>query len=462
MNRERTENTENNSGRIQQNKMGYMPCGRLLLTMALPMMLSMLVQALYNIVDSIFVARISEEALTAVSLAFPLQILLIAVSGGTGVGVNARLSAKLGERSFEEVNLTAGNALTLSLIFSLVMMSLGALCSGAYFNMMTPDPSIRHHGRDYLFYIMLFSPALFFQMTLERLLQSTGKTFYSMITQTTGAVINIILDPILIFGLCGAPALGTKGAAIATVFGQFVACMLALYFNMRFNTELKLARRYLNLRRNVVLQIFAVGLPSIIMQSIGSVMNLGMNKILLSFTATAAAVFGVYFKLQSFIFMPVFGLNNGVVPIMAYNFGARKPDRIKETFRYGALYAVIIMAAGTVIFELIPERLLSLFSASENMLQIGIPALRIIAVHFMLAGVSIVCMSAFQALGHGMLSLWVSLIRQLIVLLPTAFVLSKVIGLDGVWLAFPVAEVVSLTVSLIFIRRKVFRQIDAM
>ncbi|MDO5775821.1 MAG: MATE family efflux transporter [Eubacteriales bacterium] len=445
-----------------QNKMGYMPCGKLVLSMSLPMMLSMLFQALYNIVDSVFVARINESALTAVSLAFPIQTLIIALVGGTGVGVNARLSAKLGEHKLEEVNYTAGNAITISFIYSIVMILIAKLTSGVYFDMMTPDVQIREYGISYVFIVLCLSPALTFQMLFERLLQSTGKTVYSMISQIVGAVINIIMDPILIFGLCGLPAMGTKGAALATVFGQTVACFIGLFCNLKYNNEIKFGKKYFRLHKQTVANIFAVGIPSIVMQSIASVMNFGMNRILLSFSSTAAAVFGVYFKLQSFIFLPVFGLNNGLVPIIAYNFGARRPDRIKDTLKHGVIYAVAIMLFGVVAFELLPVQLLSIFDASENMLAIGTPALRIIAIHFVLAGFSIVCMSSFQALGHGVLSMWVSLIRQLVVLLPCAYILSGVIGLNGAWTAFPIAEVVALTISVIFMKKYVKPQLDSL
>ena len=316
----------------RQNKMGTMPCNQLLLTMSVPMMLSMLVQALYNIVDSVFVARLSENALTAVSLAFPIQTLMIAVIGGTGVGINARLSRKLGERRFDEVNLTAGNAVTLNLIYAAVIMVLGQFGASLYFHMMTPDPEIRAYGIDYLYVIMSLSAALIFQVTFERLLQSTGLTIWSMISQTTGAVINIILDPIMIFGLLGCPAMGTRGAALATVIGQTTAACIGLIANLRVNKEIRFEKKYLRPDGQTIAQIYAVGLPSILMQSIGSVMNFFLNRILLDFSSTAAAVFGVYFKLQSFVFMPVFGLNNGVVPIIAFNYGARKPERIRETF----------------------------------------------------------------------------------------------------------------------------------
>jgi putative MATE family efflux protein len=447
---------------IRQNKMGTMPCNQLLLTMSVPMMLSMLVQALYNIVDSIFVARLSEDALTAVSLAFPIQTLMIAIIGGTGVGINARLSRKLGERRFDEVNMTAGNALLLNLIYAVVILVVGQFAVSLYYNMMTPDPEIRAYGIDYLYVIMTFSAALIFQVTLERLLQSTGLTVWSMISQTTGAILNIILDPILIFGLLGFPAMGTRGAAVATVAGQCVAACIGLTANLRVNKEIKFGTEYLKPDRQTIAQIYAVGLPSIIMQSIGSVMNFGVNRILLGFSSTAAAVFGVYFKLQSFVFMPVFGLNNGVVPIIAYNYGARRPDRIKETFRYAVIYAMSIMTVGFLLFETIPGSMLALFSASDHMNQIGVHALRVLATPFIVAGFCIMCSSVFQALGHGVLSLWVSLIRQIIVLLPSAFILAKLVGLDGVWYSFPIAEIASAALSIMFIRRIMREEVDTL
>ena len=458
--REEIKETEKSEQRL--NKMAYMPCNRLLLNMSLPIMLSMIVQALYNIVDSIFVSRLAEEALTAVSLAFPVQMLFIAVIGGTGVGINARLSRKLGERQFEAVNLTAGNAITINIIYAVVFMLLGFVIVVPFYNGMTPDPVIRKYGVDYLSYIMWLSFALIFQITFERLLQSTGKTIYSMITQTVGAVTNIILDPIMIFGLFGFPAMGTTGAAIATVCGQTLAMTLGLFFNLRVNKEIGFGTKYMKPDRNVVSEIYAVGIPSMLMQSIGSVMNLGMNKLLLSFTGTAAAVFGVYFKLQSFIFMPVFGLNNGVVPIIAFNYGARKPERIKETFRYAVIYAMAIMLVGLLLFQTMPDKMLALFNASENMMTIGVHALRVLSLPFIVAGFCIMCSSVFQALGHGMLSLWVSLVRQIVVLLPSAFILSRVAGLDGVWFSFPIAEIASAALSIMFIRNVMKNDVDSL
>ena len=444
----------------EQNKMGIMPCNRLLVSMAVPMMFSMIVQALYNIVDSIFVSRLGEAALTAVSLAFPVQMLIIAVVGGTGVGINARLSRKLGERQFEEVNVTAGNALLLNIIYAFLIMLIGQFLAFFYFNMMTGDPAIRKYGSDYLYVILTFGLTLVFQVTFERLLQSTGLTFYSMISQTTGAIINIILDPIMIFGLLGFPALGTRGAALATVIGQCCSATVGLISNLKINKEIKFDVKYLKPDLACIRQIYAVGLPSILMQSLGSVMNFSVSKILIGFSSTAAAVFGVYFKLQSFIFMPVFGLNNGVVPIIAYNYGARKPERIKETFKLAVFYAMSIMAVGFLIFELMPAQLLSLFNASEHMTEIGVHGLRVLAIPFIIAGYCIMCSSVFQALGHGVLSLWVSLVRQIVVLIPSAFILARVAGLDGVWFSFPIAEVASAVMSILFIRQIMKKEVD--
>ena len=437
-----------------------MPCKRLLLSMSVPMMVSMLVQALYNVVDSIFVARISENALTAVSLAFPVQSLMIAIMTGTGVGINARLSKKLGEKNYESANHTAGNALLLSFGNMLFFILFGLLFTGTFFRAQTNDAEIVGYGIQYLTVVTLLSGGFAFQITFERLVQATGRTLYSMLSQGTGAIINIILDPIFIFGLFGFPRLGVMGAALATVTGQWVAAALGFYFNMKKNPDICLAPRYLRPSRRIIGEIYAVGIPTIIMQSIGSVMTFGMNKILIVFSSTAAAVFGVYFKLQSFIFMPVFGLNNGVVPIIAYNYGARKPDRIKRVFKLGCMYAVGIMFVGMLLFQFQAERLLALFSASDNMMGIGVTALRTISLSFLFAAFNILCSSIFQALAHGMMSLWVSVIRQLVVLLPTAFLLANWKGLSAVWWAFPIAEVVAFVLSMLFLRRVLKKEVD--
>lgn len=444
----------------QENKMGVMPVNRLILTMSLPMILSMLVQALYNIVDSMFVSRLSENALTAVSLAFPAQNLMIAVATGTGVGVNAALSRSLGERNFDRANKIADHAVFLAIASYAVFAVLGLFFSRQFFLWQTDIEEIVDQGTDYLRICTLFSFGLFLEIACERLLQSTGKTIYSMYTQGLGAIINIIFDPIMIFGLFGFPRMGVAGAAAATVFGQILAAVLGIFLNKTRNQEIHVSFRGFRPNSEIIRHIYSVGIPSIIMSSIGSVMTFGMNKILIGFTSTATAVFGVYFKLQSFVFMPVFGLNNGTVPIIAYNYGAAKPDRILKTLKLAICYAVGIMLIGFAVFQLLPDKLLLIFEASENMLNIGVPALRTISVSFLFAGYCIVCSSMFQALGHGLLSLLVSVFRQLLVLLPSAFLLSKIGGLDLVWYSFPIAEICSIFFSTYFLRHVYKKEIE--
>lgn len=445
-----------------ENKMGVMPVGKLLLSMSVPMMISMLVQALYNIVDSMFVAQLNENALTAVSLAFPVQNLMIAVGTGTGVGVNALVSRSLGEKNTEHANKAANNGVYLSLFSFLAFALLTGIFGKIFFQVQTGDAQIISYGADYVRIVGIMSFGVFFQFIFERLLQSTGKTLYTMVTQSLGAIINIILDPIMIFGLFGFPRMEVAGAALATVVGQIVAASLAFWFNVKKNKELHISITKYRLSGIVVKQIYSVGIPSIIMASIGSVMTFGMNKILMAFTSTATAVFGVYFKLQSFIFMPVFGLNNGLVPIAAYNYGARKPKRIMKSIKLSIIYAESIMFVGVLIFQFFSAGLLGIFNASDSMLEIGVPALRIISLSFLLAGFGIVCSSVFQALGHGMLSLIVSVLRQLVVLLPAAFILSRTGVLSAIWWAFPIAEVFAGVISFIFIRHVYRKEIHTM
>ena len=437
----------------KENKMGVMPVNRLLISMSLPMMISMLVQALYNIVDSIFVSRIDENALTAVSLAFPLQTLMIALGTGTGVGINALLSKSLGEKDFEKADKTAENGVFLALVNYVVFCLIGIFLTKPFYLSQTRDPQIIEYGVQYLRIVCCCSFGMYAQFVFERLLQSTGKTVYTMITQSLGAVINIVLDPIFIFGYFGVPRMGVAGAAIATVIGQIVAGTAACIINLKANTEIHLRIKGFRPDGKIIGLIYEVGIPSIIMQSIGSVMTYGMNKILLGFSSTAAAVFGVYFKLQSFIFMPVFGLNNGMVPIIAYNYGAGKRERMIKTLKLSILYAVILMLIGFLVFQVMPDSLLGLFDASETMLAIGRPALRIISISFLLAGFSIVCGSMFQALGNGVYSMLVSIARQLIVLLPVAYLLSRTGNIDMVWWAFPIAELVSGGLTIFFLVR---------
>lgn len=446
----------------QENKMGVMPIPKLLITMSLPIVLSMLVQALYNIVDSIFVAQINENALTAVSLAFPVQNLMIAISAGTGVGINALLSRNLGEKKYEDANLAARNGIFLAIVSSIIMALLGIFGSRPFFLMQTKDPQIVSYGTQYMTIITVVSIGIFMQITFERLLQATGRTIYTMITQGLGAIINIILDPILIFGLFGFPRMEVAGAALATVTGQVIAVFLSLYYNIKKNPEININMKGFRPNKRVISCIYHVGIPSIIMQSIGSVMVFGMNKILLLFSSTAAAVFGVYFKLQSFIFMPIFGLNNGMIPIIAYNYGSKQKKRILSTIKLSVGVAVFIMCIGLFLFQTFPAQLLSFFDASEHMLEIGIPALRIISLSFIFAGYCIIIGSVFQALGNGMYSLVVSAARQLLVILPVAYLFAMIFGLHMVWWAIPIAEIVSVLLSMLLFRRIKRLRLDSM
>lgn len=441
----------------RENKMGTMPVNRLLINMSLPMMISMLVQAMYNIVDSIFVSRINENALTAVSLAFPIQSLIIAVTAGTCVGMNALLSRSLGEKKQDQVNLAATNGIFLSVCGFAVFFLLGLLFSGPYFRSQTPTPEVQDMGITYLRIILCCSAGIFIEITFERILQATGRTLVTMFTQMAGAIFNIIFDPILIFGLFGFPKMGIAGAALATVLGQCLSGLLAVLANYRINTDVRLNFHGFRPHGRTILTIYAVGVPSIIMQSIGSVMVFFMNRILIAFSETAVSVLGIYFKLQSFIFMPVFGLNNGFIPIVAYNFGARSRKRIMQTYRAGVVVAVLIMLVGLITFQLAPDKLLMLFNASPHMLSIGVPALRVISLSFLFAGYCIVTGSMFQALGNGVYSLLVSVARQLLCLVPAAALFARFGGLHLVWYAFPLAEVISLTLSTVLMVR-IYRQ----
>ncbi len=438
---------------MTENKMGVMPIDKLIISMSLPIMISMLVQALYNIIDSIFVAMISENALTAVSMAFPIQNLMIAVGAGTAVGVNALLARSLGEKDFEKVNKIAENAVFLVILSFFGFFLIGAFLSGAFYRSQTDIEEIVTYGTEYLTICCCFSLGIFTQLMFERLLQATGKTIYTMFTQGTGAIVNIILDPILIFGLCGMPKLGVAGAAIATVVGQFVAGILAVFFNQKKNHEVHIQMRGFRPDGAMIGQIYSIGIPSIIMQAIGSVMNYGMNLILISFSSTATAVFGVYYKLQSFIFMPVFGLNNGVIPIVAYNYGAGQRERVQKTRLHSTVYAIAIMMVGLLAFQLIPGPLLKMFSASDTMLELGIPALRIFSISFPFAGFCIASSGIFQAMGKAFYSMIVSVARQLIVLLPVAYALAQLGNVNYVWWAIPIAEIMSLGMTVFFMFR---------
>ena len=437
----------------RENKMGVLPVGKLLAGMAVPMMISMLVQALYNVVDSVFVAKISQDALNAVSLAFPLQNLMIAVGGGTAVGINALLSRSLGEKRQDMADKAANTGIFLALCSFAVFALTGLLLVRPFFLAQTKNMAIVNYGAAYGAICMGFSIGMFSQFCFERLLQSTGRTTLAMCTQITGALINIVLDPILIFGLLGAPRLEVAGAAIATVTGQIIAALLACLLNVRHNPDIHIRLGEIRWNRAVAREIYRVGLPSIVMQSISSIMTFGMNSILIGFTEAATAVFGAYFKLQSFIFMPVFGLNNGMVPIISYNFGALRLDRVKKTIKLTVCTAISIMTMGFVVFHLAPATLLSFFTPSEEMLSIGTAALRIISIHFPVAGFCIIAGSVFQAIGNPLHSLLTSVCRQLVVLLPTAWLLARTGRLELVWFAFLIAELVSLTLCTIFMRR---------
>ncbi|MBQ8231075.1 MAG: MATE family efflux transporter [Lachnospiraceae bacterium] len=439
----------------QENKMGVMPINKLLLSMSLPMMVSMLVQALYNIVDSIFVSQISEYALRAVSLAFPIQTLMIAVAVGTAVGINAFLSKTLGEKNFEKANKVATNGIFIELLSYILFALIGIFVSRPFFASQTTIPEVREYGVTYLTICCTAGIGVFMQTCFERLLQSTGKTFYTMITQGTGAVVNLILDPILIFGYFGLPKMGVAGAAAATVIGQMIAACLAIFFNFKCNKEVHISFRNFRPNGHLILNIYKVGAPSIVVQAIGSVMTYGMNLILASFGA-AQTVFGVYFKLQSFIFMPVFGLNNGMVPIIAYNYGAGKRDRVVNTMKTAVKYGVAIMLVGLAIMEIFPAQLIGFFNATPELLEIGVPALRTICLSFVFAGFCIVVGSVFQALGNGIYSMIVSVARQLCVLLPVAYLLSLSGNVNMIWWSFPIAELMSVAMSAFFLR-KIYR-----
>ena len=434
-----------------ENKMGTQPIPSLVFKMSLPMMVSMLMQALYNVVDSIFVSRISENALTAVSLVFPYQMLIVAVAVGTGVGVNSLVARRLGERKQAEADAAAAHGGFLSLLGGLAFGIVYALLTPALIGVFAPGQEIYDYACTYLYWVGVPAAFLIFQFMFEKILQATGDTFHAMLSQLVGAIFNIIFDPILIFGLLGFPALGVAGAAIATVLGQALGMCVGLFYLVKKNDLVHFSFRGFRPKKGVIRDIYRVGLPSIVMQAIGSVTNFGMNKILILFTPTAVSVLGIYFKLQSFVFMPVFGLNSGTMPIMSYNFGARNRKRVQDALKYGCIYAVVIMALGMVIFQVFAEQFLLLFDASENMLEIGIPALRIISWCFVSAALGIMFSTLFQAIGNGTLSLIVSVCRQLVVILPVAYILSQLYGLQATWLAYPLAECISMVISALFL-----------
>jgi len=442
---------------LQENKMGIMPVGKLMANMALPMIISMLVQALYNVVDSVYVSQVSESAVTALSLAFPVQNLQIGFALGIGVGVNSLLSKCLGQKNQEAANRAAGNGMVLMLIVTAGFMLFGFFGVRPYYEMQSTVAETVEGGISYSRVCCIFTLGIFMEILGERLLQATGRTVYTMITQSTGAIINIILDPILIHGWLGMPAMGITGAAVATVIGQWVAAMLALFFNEKYNPEVQFGKRYAKLDRGTVGSILTVGIPSIVMNGIGSVMNFGMNQILQGFTETATSVFGIYFKLQSFFFMPLFGINNATISIIAYNYGAQKPERITKTLKIACTSALCVMLLGFAVFQFAPDVLLALFNPSPAFLEIGRAALRTISWSFPIAAICIALGASFQALGNGIYSTITSLCRQLVVLLPVAYLLSLTGQVNNVWLSYPIAELFSGAVTVFFFVR-IYRQ----
>ncbi len=435
-----------------QNKMGYMSIPRLLFVMAMPMIISMLVQAFYNVVDTYFVSRINEDAVTALSMAFPIQNLMIALATGMAVGINSLLSRSLGEKNYEKANAAALNGLFITLISATIFVIFGLFFSKMFFLAQTDNEVIINYGTSYLSICTIMGFGMFMQITLERLLQSTGHSVHTMISQGLGAIINIILDPILIFGYFGLPEMGTAGAALATVIGQICAMFIALFFNLKVNKEIHFDFKRFRPSLSIIGNILAVGIPSTIMAAIGSVLTFGMNLILMKIlnSSTGVSVYGIFFKLQSFIFMPVFGLVNGMVPIVAFNFGARNRKRIQKTIILSTACAVIYMLIGLAIFQTMPTQLLSIFNASDEMLSIGVYALRFISLSFILAGFDIMMSAVFQALGNGVFSMLISLTRQLIVILPCAYILAITAGINFIWIAFPIAELVAAVLSVIF------------
>lgn len=448
---------------MKENKMGTMEVRRLILTMSLPIMISMLVQALYNIVDSMFVARVSEAALAAVSLCYPIQMIMVAVACGTGVGINALLSRYLGEKKQEKASQVAMHGLFCAICNWLVFAVIGLFFSEAFLRLFSDDVQIIMMGISYMQICTICSFGVFVQITYERIMQSTGNTIYNMVIQGVGALINIILDPIFIFGLGPVPALGTAGAAIATVIGQIVAMFLGIIITQKKIREIQLSVRGFHLDGMIMKAMYRIAIPAILMQSIMSFMTVMMNMILAPFSEMAVSVFSIYYKLQQFVFMAVLGMNNALIPILSYNYGANQMERIREGIRFALWMSCVIMAIGTVVFQLFPTQLLYLFDAKETLLSIGIPALRTISVSFVFAGISMVLCSVFQALGSPNHSLLVTLLRQMVILLPLAYGFSSAFGLDMCWWSFPITEVLCALLSLYLLRsvqKRVFLQLQ--
>lgn len=448
---------------MKENKMGTMEVRRLILTMSLPIMISMLVQALYNIVDSMFVARVSEAALAAVSLCYPIQMIMVAVACGTGIGINALLSRYLGEKKREKASQVAMHGLFCAICNWLVFAVIGLFFSEAFLRLFSDDVQIIMMGISYMQICTICSFGVFVQITYERIMQSTGNTIYNMVIQGVGALINIILDPIFIFGLGPVPALGTAGAAIATVIGQIVAMFLGIIITQKKVREIQLSVRGFHLDGMIMKAMYRIAIPAILMQSIMSFMTVMMNMILAPFSEMAVSVFSIYYKLQQFVFMAVLGMNNALIPILSYNYGAHQMERIREGIRFALWMSCVIMAIGTVVFQLFPTQLLYLFDAKETLLSIGIPSLRTISVSFVFAGISMVLCSVFQALGSPNHSLLVTLLRQMVILLPLTYGFSSAFGLDMCWWSFPITEVLCALLSLYLLRsvqKRVFLQLQ--
>lgn len=433
---------------MKENKMGTMPVNKLLITMAAPMVLSMLIGALYNVVDSLFVSHYGENALSAVSLAFPVQNIIIATGTGIGVGINALLSRYLGEKKQKEVNQTAMCGIILGICFYVLILLFGIFCVRSFYTVQTNDGEIISMGVDYLTVICVFGFGQMFQLIFEKILQSTGRTSYTMIMQIIGAVINIILDPIFIFGYFGLPEMGTKGAAIATVIGQIIAMLLGVYFNLRKNKDVQFDIKSIRLESHYLKGICTVGIPTIVMQSMSSVMCFGINKLLLDFSTTSTAVFGAYFKLQTFVYMAIFGLNNALIPIVAFNIGAKHADRIKKVIRLCGLYSAFIGLVGMIIMEVLPVQLISAFAPSDEMFSLGVTALRILGLSFVFGGISVMTSYALQGFSRGISSLVISALRQVIILLPLASILGKVLGINGIWWSFLISETITVVLAV--------------
>ena len=438
---------------IKENKMGTKKIFPLLMSMAFPAMLSMFIQSMYNVVDSMFVARIGNDALTAVSLAFPIQNIILAVAVGTGIGINSLISRKLGEKKYDEANSVVTHGLILAVITSLVFVILGIIFIKPFFNMFTNSGEIISLGSTYTYIVTILCFGTIIHIAIEKILQATGNMIYPMIFQAVGAIINIILDPIMIFGLFGFPAMGVAGAAVATIVGQISAMSLAVYTLIRKNHDVKIKTTGFKINNEIIKNIYSVGFPSILMMSLASVLVMGLNVILVKFSEMAVALFGVYFKLQSFVFMPVSGLTQGAMPIMGYNYGAKNKQRFMETLKYSLLVSMGIMAVGTLIFMVFPKGLLNLFSASDDMLSIGISALRIISISYIGAAFGFVYVTLFQAIDKGLYSLLIALLRQCIIILPLSYILTNIMGITGIWITFPIAEIVAAVVSIILFRK---------